>query len=978
MEIKNEDKAIFSSGMDGGQDFGVNMGPQLFQVMTSSLYKDKPRAVCREVIANFVDAHRERDFLFLGLDPNTEEYQALLDSGFAPPGTPGEIHIPTEVEPWLEVRDFGIGLTVDKILGQVQIESTGEVVRDGNGHPVRKDGVYTTLFGSDKQTNNRAIGAYGLGCKSPYAISDVFQVISVVNGEEHRFIMFLDSQRSPKVDWLTKDADGEPAPIETDAKNGITVRIDAIPMNMKEKIRLSVSEILQTFPEHEQPIINNGMYKFTPMETEEIYEQLKVVVRSHYGSMFDSNYMVINTGGVIYPLASEKCTELMDYNDLKMLRTFNEDRCIIIDMPLGSVNIPPSREEITYDDWSMDNIKAALTPYVEELRSNLKAVIDNMPLSPIGMMSTVNKLAQYLPREKAASMVRDKIEERKEEIRKLGFTPVFKDSKLRYYSDLPEMAIYGADFRCWTKNQYERVRTLSSFSQVVRDIFRGKQSVNVGRFIQRDGVVLLNDTQYTKSTIAGRFNKLEKEDLLELFPYLKGREGGEVDEPGDIHSLVICGPDADVEKSMEHYEAIAMMYCLAGGFDYVLASEVCERFNRIQKAKAKLAGSISLSELERNVFHVSGSIFRKYTGPGDLMTAEDDKKYLWIPRADFNDYCEIADRYTSKGGLQQALDEILCAESDRRAELFMIEGVRTASRRVVDATPERFIRLDLKTLEAMRLRIEIEALRLIRIEHVRMVDRLAIGLDGVYSKILTRAIMCELESSNTPGWLFWNLTMLKNYPNKVVLKDFIKLVGTTHHDLVTFFVDYYHFFGATSVRNSGRLALKNHKEFGGGRSSIAYKRMPFGTHKDTLPEPSAYKAVGACPVRKEMEVLRAIILLRAIAGHPTNNLLGFPSDAITAKDLEMFRTNDLDSQVRSIIKDVKKKFFDAHQNQRADDDRAHRTKQIKDVLDRFVSGNYPLGRMDLESCVKHAINTFNDAVKVVYPDLVITNMDYTA
>lgn len=977
MEIKNEEKAIFSSGMDGGQAFGVNMGPQLFQVMTSSLYKDKPRAVCRETLANFVDAHRERDFKFEGLDPGSEEYQTLLDFGYAVPGTPGEVHIPTEVEPWYEVTDFGIGLPVDKVLGEVQYESNGEIIRDGNSHPVRSGGVYTTLFGSDKQSNNRAIGAYGLGCKSPYAISDVFQLISVVNGEEHRYIMFLDSQRSPKVDWLTKDANGEPAPVKTDRKNGVTVRIDAIPMGMKEKIRLSVSEILQTIPESEQPIINGGMYKFNPMKTEQVFDGLRVVLESHYGSMFDSNILVVDTGGVIYPISSEKLLELVSYDDLQILKNFNQQRCIIVDMPLGTVNIPPSREEITYDDWSMDNIRAAVTPYVTRLRGELEAVISNMPLSPFGMMATVNELTKYVSRETATEMVRDKIEEQKDEIRKLGFTPVFKDRGLRYYAELPEGAVYGTDFRCWTQTQYERVRTLSSHQQVVRNIFRGVESVDVGRFIQKDGVVLLNDTKYTKTTILGRFNKLERGDVLDLFPYVADRED-EVTGPQDIHTLVVCGPDGqEYSKGLPHYESIAMMYCRAGGFDYVLASDICERFDRIQKQKAKLNKSITIGELERNVLIVSVGSTSKYDGPGDLMTAEDGKTYLWLPRADFEEYTKIVDSYSNRNDLQEALDQIL--GSGGRAILYLVEGVRTASRRAVDANPERFIRLDLKAMEDARIPIKIERLRFTHMEAVSMMDRLSIGLDGVYSKIITRTVLSLLSAGEHEGTMFWHLSMLKNYPNKEVLARFMKMVGTNHHDLVTFLAGYFKFFGATGNRSYARLQRRSHSHVMGKKRSVKYQSLPRGTHRDTIPHYLEFDVVGAIPPRKEMETLRSIILLKLIAGDRNNSsALSFPSELLKERDLEVFESVGIEKQIDSIVSGINKSFFDKYQTEEADDDRNLRCNQIEDVLFRFIRDNYPLGRIEPSRSAKEAIGIFNRAVKVIYPDLHISSMDYTA
>lgn len=77
MRITAVDEELFSNN-DEGTGFGVKMGSKLFAVLTESLYKDKPRAVCRETIANCVDAHRMRDALFSGLTPEDQGWKDLV------------------------------------------------------------------------------------------------------------------------------------------------------------------------------------------------------------------------------------------------------------------------------------------------------------------------------------------------------------------------------------------------------------------------------------------------------------------------------------------------------------------------------------------------------------------------------------------------------------------------------------------------------------------------------------------------------------------------------------------------------------------------------------------------------------------------------------------------------------------------------------------------------------------------------------
>ena len=61
----------------------------------------------------------------------------------------------TETE--FSVRDFGVGIT-----------------------PEVWEKCYTTLFGSDKDLNESLIGGWGLGCKIPVAISDYFEVHTII------------------------------------------------------------------------------------------------------------------------------------------------------------------------------------------------------------------------------------------------------------------------------------------------------------------------------------------------------------------------------------------------------------------------------------------------------------------------------------------------------------------------------------------------------------------------------------------------------------------------------------------------------------------------------------------------------------------------------------------------------------------------------------------------------------------------------
>lgn len=112
-------------------EFTIRSSSKAFAVLSSGLYKNKIRAIIRELACNAVDSHRAAGNAHL----------------------PFEIHAPSALEPWFSIRDYGVGL------------SDTEVAH-----------VYTVYFSSTKSDSNDYIGALGLGCKSPFSYTDNFTI----------------------------------------------------------------------------------------------------------------------------------------------------------------------------------------------------------------------------------------------------------------------------------------------------------------------------------------------------------------------------------------------------------------------------------------------------------------------------------------------------------------------------------------------------------------------------------------------------------------------------------------------------------------------------------------------------------------------------------------------------------------------------------------------------------------------------------
>lgn len=123
--------------------FNIQATGAAFETLSSRLYSDPVLAVIRELSTNANDAHIEA-----GVDK------------------PFKLHIPTDNEPWFDIRDYGNGLSEDLI-----------------------SNIYTTFFMSTKQEDESQTGYFGLGSKTPFALVDSYNVISYNGGKKATYKM---------------------------------------------------------------------------------------------------------------------------------------------------------------------------------------------------------------------------------------------------------------------------------------------------------------------------------------------------------------------------------------------------------------------------------------------------------------------------------------------------------------------------------------------------------------------------------------------------------------------------------------------------------------------------------------------------------------------------------------------------------------------------------------------------------------------
>ncbi len=117
----------------------------IMDILTDKMYKDPIAAICREYLCNAKDAHVENGI----------------------PSTPIEIKLPTYAYPQLEIKDYGPGIS-----------------------PERMKDIFVNIGSSSKRKDADQVGMYGIGSKSAFSYVDSFIVETVTNGTKRVYSVY--------------------------------------------------------------------------------------------------------------------------------------------------------------------------------------------------------------------------------------------------------------------------------------------------------------------------------------------------------------------------------------------------------------------------------------------------------------------------------------------------------------------------------------------------------------------------------------------------------------------------------------------------------------------------------------------------------------------------------------------------------------------------------------------------------------------
>lgn len=297
MILREETQNIETNVTNQSKEFTIKTTAKAFKILSSGLYSDKIRAIVRELSCNAWDAHR--------MAHNTQ---------------PFIVHLPSNLEPWFSVRDFGIGLSEDDVMN-----------------------LYSTYFDSTKTNTNDQVGALGLGSKSPFSYTDSFNVTSIFDGMSKTYTAYIDEHGTPSIVKIHEE--------ECDEHNGLEVKFAVNREDFDEFAKKSgvVFRIFKTKP----TVVGNENYKR--------YEQTLVEIISGNGwafyktDFYSQNCAVALQGNIEYPIDANQLGVLTDDQQFVAANRF------YIDFKIGDLDISASRESLGYDESTVENIKEALS-----------------------------------------------------------------------------------------------------------------------------------------------------------------------------------------------------------------------------------------------------------------------------------------------------------------------------------------------------------------------------------------------------------------------------------------------------------------------------------------------------------------------------------------------------------------------------------------------------------------------------------------
>ena len=287
--------------------------PFLLNMLQTTLYSDKPLAICREYITNAWDAH--------------------VDAGKG--DLPIHISMPSTFNSMLKIRDFGKGLSKNEVLHH-----------------------FTSYGDSGKRHTDDMVGGFGLGSKSAFCYVPSFTVVSYHNGVKMTFNAQIEEKNTTMNHLRDMDVPTE--------ETGVEIQLAIKPGDVFSFKNTLVRLLSFHKP---TPVFTNDTYISSVINT-----PFNVVLEGSNWQILEPDTITENTvvlGNVPYTFDAYK----FDYDFRDRINQFGDLKFVII-LPPNSLNVTLNREALEYTQKTLTNLETALNKAMDEYEREFIAKFD--------------------------------------------------------------------------------------------------------------------------------------------------------------------------------------------------------------------------------------------------------------------------------------------------------------------------------------------------------------------------------------------------------------------------------------------------------------------------------------------------------------------------------------------------------------------------------------------------------------------------
>jgi hypothetical protein len=302
-----------SSGDMEEQFFSVEDQGMIFDILRNKMYSNPILAICREIACNARDAHRE----------------------VGKPDEPIHIQLPVGLQPEYRIKDFGPGISTDRMLN-----------------------VFIKYTASTKRQDNMQTGGFGLGAKTPFSYSDQFHITTVVDGIKYSYTCGIDETKVGKLVLLGKEPSEEP--------NSTEIAVPVKPQDYNS-FRQYTEQACRRWTV--RPSITGSNIVWS--EHKKLLEGANWVMEESDGGYYGGQHPKLVIDGIEYPLELEA---LRKYADAKLIASIKGD--LVMYFGVGELSLSANREQVYLDKPTQDKIGTRLEEIQKEIKIRVETKIE--------------------------------------------------------------------------------------------------------------------------------------------------------------------------------------------------------------------------------------------------------------------------------------------------------------------------------------------------------------------------------------------------------------------------------------------------------------------------------------------------------------------------------------------------------------------------------------------------------------------------